>query len=138
MVKPGYYGSVSHNVKATYVYYLGWFDGNPATLDELPPEQAAKKFVEYMGGAGNILSKAKEDYRQGNYRWVAQVTSKVVFADPQTRTRGTSKRMRWSSWATRRKPAPGVTSTSPARRSCVTACRSCQRRTLPARIPSAR
>ena len=79
----GYYGSVSHNVKATYVYYLGWFDGNPATLDELPPEQAAKKFVEYMGGAGNILSKAKEDYRQGNYRWVAQVTSKVVFADPQ-------------------------------------------------------
>ncbi len=45
----GYYGSVSHDVKATYVFYLGWFDGNPATLDELPPELAAKKFVQYMG-----------------------------------------------------------------------------------------
>ncbi len=78
----GYYGSVSHDVKATYVLYLGWFDGNPATLDELPPEQAAKKFVEYMGGADNILTKAKQDYAQGNYRWVAQVVSKVVFADP--------------------------------------------------------
>jgi len=78
----GYYGSVSHDVKATYVLYLGWFDGNPATLDELPPEEAAKKFVEYMGGADNILKKAKADYDQGNYRWVAQVVSKVVFADP--------------------------------------------------------
>lgn len=79
----GYYGSVSHDVKATYVLYLGWFDGNPAILDELPPEEAAKKFVDYMGGADNILKKAKEDYDQGNYRWVAQVVSKVVFADPK-------------------------------------------------------
>ncbi|MCS2148169.1 alkyl/aryl-sulfatase [Scandinavium manionii] len=78
----GYYGSVSHDVKATYVFYLGWFDGNPATLDELPPDEAAKKYVDYMGGADNILKKAKEDYDQGNFRWVAQVVSKVVFADP--------------------------------------------------------
>ncbi|MGE1446794.1 alkyl/aryl-sulfatase [Enterobacter hormaechei] len=82
----GYYGSVSHDVKATYVFYLGWFDGIPATLDELPPEQAAKKFVEYMGGADAIMQKAKADYQQGNYRWVAQVTSKIVFADPQNAT----------------------------------------------------
>lgn len=81
----GYYGSVSHNVKATYVFYLGWFDGNPATLDELPPEEAAKKFVEYMGGADKILAKAKQDYAKGNYRWVAQVVSKVVFADPKNK-----------------------------------------------------
>ncbi|MGB9095254.1 alkyl/aryl-sulfatase [Erwinia sp.] len=82
----GYYGSVSHDVKATYVLYLGWFDGNPATLDELPPEEAAKKFVDYMGGADNVLKKAKDDYAQGNYRWVAQVVSKVVFADPENKT----------------------------------------------------
>jgi alkyl sulfatase BDS1-like metallo-beta-lactamase superfamily hydrolase len=78
----GYYGSVSHDVKATYVFYLGWFDGNPATLDELPPEASAKKFVEYMGGADAIMQKAKADYAQGHYRWVAQVTSKIVFANP--------------------------------------------------------
>lgn len=81
----GYYGSVSHDVKATYVLYLGWFDGNPATLDELPPEEAAKKFVEYMGGADSLLQKAKADFDKGNYRWVAQVVSKVVFADPQNK-----------------------------------------------------
>ncbi|RKR64376.1 alkyl sulfatase BDS1-like metallo-beta-lactamase superfamily hydrolase [Yokenella regensburgei] len=81
----GYYGSVSHDVKATYVLYLGWFDGNPATLDELPPVDAAKKYVDYMGGADNILKKAKADFDQGNYRWVAQVVSKVVFADPENK-----------------------------------------------------
>ncbi|MBS6146254.1 MAG: SCP2 sterol-binding domain-containing protein, partial [Klebsiella aerogenes] len=49
----------------------------------LPPEEAAKKFVDYMGGADAIMKKAKEDYDQGNYRWVAQVVSKIVFADPK-------------------------------------------------------
>ncbi|MBJ8707992.1 alkyl/aryl-sulfatase [Citrobacter portucalensis] len=78
----GYYGSVSHDVKATYVFYLGWFNGNPATLNELPPVDAAKKYVDYMGGADAIMQKAKTDYAQGNYRWVAQVTNNIVFADP--------------------------------------------------------
>lgn len=55
----GYYGSVSHDVKATYVFYLGWFNGNPATLNELPPVDAAKKYVDYMGGADAIMQKRK-------------------------------------------------------------------------------
>ncbi len=78
----GYYGSVNHNVKATYVLYLGWFIGNPATLHPLPPEPASKKYVEYMGGADAVLSRARKDYDAGNYRWVAQAVDHVVFADP--------------------------------------------------------
>jgi alkyl sulfatase BDS1-like metallo-beta-lactamase superfamily hydrolase len=78
----GYYGSVYHNVAATYVLYLGWFDGNPATLHELPPVQASKNYVEFMGGADEVLKKAKAAYDRGEYRWVAQVVHHVVFADP--------------------------------------------------------
>ncbi len=78
----GYYGSIYHNVAATYVLYLGWFDGNPSTLHELAPADAAKKFVEYMGGADAVMEKAKADFDAGNYRWVAQVMNKVVFAEP--------------------------------------------------------
>ncbi|MCJ2065289.1 MBL fold metallo-hydrolase [Methylobacterium sp. J-088] len=78
----GYYGSVYHDVAATYVLYLGWFDGNPATLHELPPVEASKKYVEFMGGAGEVLNKAKAAYDKGEYRWVAQVAHHVVFADP--------------------------------------------------------
>lgn len=77
-----YYGTVSHNVKATYTRYLGWFDGNPATLDALPPVAAAKKYVEFMGGAEAVIERARVCHGRGEYRWVAEVMRHVVFADP--------------------------------------------------------
>lgn len=78
----GYYGTVRHNVKAVYQKYLGFYDGNPANLNPLPEEQAAKKYVAYMGGSTAILKKAQEDYDKGNYRWVATVLNYLVFAEP--------------------------------------------------------
>lgn len=79
----GYYGSISHNVKATYVNYLGWFDGNPANLRAHPPEEAAVRYVEFMGGAEAVLSKARGAFELGDYRWVAEVVNHVVFAEPE-------------------------------------------------------
>ncbi len=78
----GYYGTLNHNVKATYVNYLGWYDGNPANLHTLPPEDAAQRYVEFMGGADAALDKARGAYELGDYRWVAEVVNHVVFADP--------------------------------------------------------
>jgi len=78
----GYYGTVSHNCKAVYQHYLGFFDGNPANLHPLPPEAAGKKYVEFMGGADNLLANARKAFDQGEYRWVAQVVNHLVFADP--------------------------------------------------------
>lgn len=78
----GYYGTMNHNVKATYVKYLGWFNGNPATLHPLGPVEASKNYVSYMGGAQNIIKRARADYAQGNYRWVSEVMNHVVFAEP--------------------------------------------------------
>jgi alkyl sulfatase BDS1-like metallo-beta-lactamase superfamily hydrolase len=81
----GYYGTVSHNVKAVYQHYLGFFDGNPATLHPLPPQAAGHKYVEFMGGAENLLAKARESFDKGEYRWVAQVVNHLVFADPDNK-----------------------------------------------------
>lgn len=78
----GYYGSVNHNVKAVYQRYLSWYDANPCNLHPLPPAPAARKFVEYMGGAGAVIARAKTDFAKGEYRWVAQVMKEVVFAEP--------------------------------------------------------
>ena len=78
----GYYGTLRHNSKAVYQYYFGWYDGNPANLNPLPPEPAAKRYVEYMGGADEVISKAQASFDQGEYRWVAEVLNHVVFADP--------------------------------------------------------
>jgi alkyl sulfatase BDS1-like metallo-beta-lactamase superfamily hydrolase len=80
-----YYGALNHNVKATYTKFLGWFDGNPATLHTLPPEEAAKKYVEMMGGADKIVEAASAAFVEGEYRWVAEVVKHVVFADPEHR-----------------------------------------------------
>jgi alkyl sulfatase BDS1-like metallo-beta-lactamase superfamily hydrolase len=77
-----YYGTVSHNAKAVYQRYLGWFDGNPANLHPLPPVEAGRRYVEFMGGADEVLRKARAAFDDGDYRWVAQVVNHVVFADP--------------------------------------------------------
>jgi alkyl sulfatase BDS1-like metallo-beta-lactamase superfamily hydrolase len=78
----GYYGTLSHNAKAVYQFYLGWYDGNPADLNPLPRAEEAKKQVEYMGGADAAIKRARDDFKAGQYRWVASVMSQVVFAEP--------------------------------------------------------
>ena len=78
----GYYGTVSHNAKSVYNRYLGWYDGNPAHLDPLPPVEAGRNYVEFMGGADTVLARARQSFEAGDYRWVAEVVNHVVFADP--------------------------------------------------------
>ena len=85
----GYYGTLSHNAKAVYQRYLGWYDANPATLNPLAPVERGQKYVEYMGGAEAAIRRAREDYGRGEYRFVAEVMSHLVFADPaNTEARG--------------------------------------------------
>ena len=78
----GYYGHIRHNVKAIYQKYLGWYDGNPVNLDPLPPVEGGKKYVEYMGGSDAILARARKDFANGDFRFVAQALSHLVFAEP--------------------------------------------------------
>ncbi len=78
----GYYGTLSHNVKAVYQHYFGWFDGNPANLEPLPPEDAAVRYVAAMGGSASVLEKAKAAYDAGEYRWAAELLNHLVFAQP--------------------------------------------------------
>jgi alkyl sulfatase BDS1-like metallo-beta-lactamase superfamily hydrolase len=82
----GYYGSVNHNAKEVYNFYLGYYDGNPSTLHQLPPADAAKRYVEFMGGAEAVLARAKATFDAGDYRWTAQVVNHVVLADPANAT----------------------------------------------------
>lgn len=78
----GYYGSLKHNVRAVYQFYLGWYDANPARLDPLPPEETGKRYVAMMGGPDQVLKRSREYFDQGEYRWVAQVLNHLVFAEP--------------------------------------------------------
>jgi alkyl sulfatase BDS1-like metallo-beta-lactamase superfamily hydrolase len=78
----GYYGSVSHNVKAIYQRYSGWFDGNPAHLWEHIPVERAKRYVELVGGVDQIVTKGQEAFDAGDFRWAAEILNHAVFAQP--------------------------------------------------------
>ena len=78
-----YYGTVAHNSKAVYQKYMGWYDANPVNLNPLTPSESAEKWVEYLGDTDEVLRMAKEDYEKGEYRWVAEITNVLVFADPE-------------------------------------------------------
>ena len=78
----GYYGTLSHNLRAVYNFYLGYYDGNPATLHRLPPVDSAKRYVAAMGGEAAALAAGRKAFADGDYRWVAEMVNHVVFANP--------------------------------------------------------
>jgi alkyl sulfatase BDS1-like metallo-beta-lactamase superfamily hydrolase len=81
----GYYGTLSHNAKAIYQRYLGWYDANPANLDPLPPEAAGAKYVAAMGGPAAVLAQGRKAIAAGEYRWASELLSRLVFAQPHNR-----------------------------------------------------
>jgi alkyl sulfatase BDS1-like metallo-beta-lactamase superfamily hydrolase len=78
----GYYGSVSHNVKAIYQRYMGWFDGNPARLWPHPPAELAARYVAALGGIDRVVELARTAFDSGDYRWAATLLDHAVFTDP--------------------------------------------------------
>ena len=78
----GFYGTLSHNAKAVVQRYLGWFDGNPATLWPHPPVEAGRRYVEAIGGGDAVLAKGRAAFDAGDYRWAAELVNHLVFAEP--------------------------------------------------------
>ncbi len=79
-----FYGSVSHNVKAIYQRYMGWFDGNPASLWQHPPRRRARRYVEAIGGLDAVLEQGREALAEGDLRWAAELLNHAVFAEPES------------------------------------------------------
>lgn len=117
----GYYGSVSHNTKAVYQRYMGWFDGNPARLWAHPPTEAATRYVDFMGGADTVLSRARASYAEGDFRWVVEVVGHVLFADPDHAGALALQANALEQLGYAARTAPGATSSSPAPSNCATA-----------------
>ncbi|WP_395666990.1 alkyl/aryl-sulfatase [Methylocella sp.] len=84
----GYYGTLRHNSRAVYQRYMGWYNGNPSSLNNLPPEDVARHYVAYMGGDKDaILARAQAEYNATDatvetYRWLAELLKHLVFAYP--------------------------------------------------------
>ncbi|MFZ5726070.1 MAG: alkyl/aryl-sulfatase [Pseudomonadota bacterium] len=81
----GYYGTLNHDMKAVYQRYFGWWDGNPANFNPLPPEQSAPRYVALAGGADKLLAAGRNAIAAGEYRWAAELLNRLVFAEPGNR-----------------------------------------------------
>jgi len=81
----GYYGDLRHNVKAVYQFYLGAYDGNPANLNPLPPQESAKRYLDLFGGADKVVAAAQTAFDKGDYRWAAELLNHAVFGDPDNK-----------------------------------------------------
>ena len=80
-----YHGSEFHNSRAVLNRYLGYWDGNPATLAPLSPADSAPLYVEMMGGAEPILERARTLHEDGQYRLAMEILNKLVYAEPGNR-----------------------------------------------------
>jgi alkyl sulfatase BDS1-like metallo-beta-lactamase superfamily hydrolase len=88
----GYYGTLRHNSRAVYQFYMGWYDGHPSDLNNLPPEQVAAKYMEYMkyfkdtadAEEKSVLDLAQDDFNKGQYRWVAEIMKHAVYSGSGT------------------------------------------------------
>ncbi|EFL4508656.1 TPA: MBL fold metallo-hydrolase [Escherichia fergusonii] len=78
----GYYGSVSHNARAVYNFYLGYYDGNPANLNPYGQVDMGQRYVKALGGSARAINLAQEAYKQGDYRWAAELLKQVIAANP--------------------------------------------------------
>ena len=81
----GYYGDLRHNVKTVYQLYLGAYDGNPANLNPLPPQESAKHYLELIGGADKAVAAAQTAFDKGDYRWAAELLNHAVFGAPDSK-----------------------------------------------------
>ena len=105
-----FYGSVSHNVKAIYQRYMGWFDGNPAHLWEHPPQERSRRYVEFMGGADAALERARDRSTPATTAGSPRSSTMSSSPTPETPTRASSRPTRSSSSATAPRTRPGATS----------------------------
>jgi len=76
----GYYGSLSFNLRAVYQRYFGFFDGVPAHLEPLPPEELGAHMVEAMGGAAAVLDKARAAVEADRLQWAATLLDHLIFS----------------------------------------------------------
>ena len=77
-----YHGSEFHNSRAVLNRYLGYWDGNPATLAPLSPADSAPLYVEMMGGAKEIIFRGQALHDEGEYRLAMEILNKLVYAQP--------------------------------------------------------
>lgn len=75
-----FYGNVSHASRAYFAGTLGWFDGNPTSLAQLPPADEAQRMIALVGGADVLRNAAEAALRAGDAQWAMELADRLLAA----------------------------------------------------------
>ncbi len=79
-----YYGKVEWSVRGVFNGYLGWFDGDAATLEPVNPDERAAGMASLAGGAEGLLRASREALEQGKHEWAAELATNLMRLDPSS------------------------------------------------------
>ncbi|CAN0583145.1 unnamed protein product [Ectocarpus sp. 12 AP-2014] len=79
-----FYGHVGHAARAYFAGTLGWFDGNPTSLQQLPPRAEALRIIALAGGDARVLEAAEQALQEGDLQWAMELADRLIAADTQT------------------------------------------------------
>ena len=77
-----FYGKATWSAKSVFDGNLGWFDGNPSTLQPLTPDETAQQMAELAGGEAALTDKIVEASRQARHQWVLQLSDHALRLNP--------------------------------------------------------
>ncbi|WP_231617832.1 alkyl/aryl-sulfatase [Novipirellula aureliae] len=76
-----FYGSVPHAVRAIYAGLLGWYDGNPTTLNPLAPKLKAQKIADLAGGTEKLTEQMESALAKQDFQWALELADHVKWLD---------------------------------------------------------
>jgi len=80
-----FYGTVAWSVRSVFTGYLGWFNGDTATLDPASPGERAEGYAALAGGSDALLAAAGEAVDEGRYAWAAELATHATRLRPDDR-----------------------------------------------------
>lgn len=76
-----FYGTVPNAVRAIYAGLLGWYDGNPTTLNPLLPKTEAQKMAELAGGTKSLTKKMLQALKDEDFQWALELADHLKRLD---------------------------------------------------------
>lgn len=75
-----YYGRVDFAVRAYFVGTMGWFDGNPTSLNTLAPKDEAERMIALTGGPDAVHQAVQKAKADGDFQWALQLLDRLIVA----------------------------------------------------------
>lgn len=79
-----FYGDVGYASRAYFAGTLGWFDGNPTSLGELPPAKEAAKIISLAGGVQTVLAAAQQALNEDDAQWAMELADRLIATNNET------------------------------------------------------